>query len=643
MRSCCWLIAFVYVTSFLQEGATAQESQRETDMPPGTADSLRRVNTAGILFDRNLNTFNWIGRLAVDTTVAGTRTAISAQYLANIIQLDGVPPGGIRFSESSQQQINLLLGRPLSTTTEALARWSSLVYSDNKGIGLSNASNLSMLAGLNLMQLPLVTITPLAGYRWDRQGDIRDQGVSVDLGMDLHGLDIDGYRMGGSARLRKDFVDPRTLENHLAGLGIEKPFGPFSRDSLALGFLRTRREFYTQGDSAIESRIDRFFSLANVLEYELNRNMMAGVFIQIGSRALDKDNRRIAGAQVVPQFDTEIEEFRLDTHIKGEYRSDDSRTVGMVRFAYMERSESHRAKKPAIMPPNIAVLFEARDRQEQSKDNLTRNVVLAGTFSLPLSPSDRFSIAGSGSILRYDTPSEQNREDRDELLVALTLGTASRVSRYLDLGITLDGTLGHLVYLLKERSANNRVNRILRLYPRTTFRPVSWFTTVNAFEVLANYTVYDFEQALAQVRSFSYRQFAWVDSTQLEFTRRIGLDFFAYLKLYERGLLKWEDFSERTENAFVDQTLACQLRFTPVTGTVLGVGVRYFSQARYLFRNGVRQEDAFSSSVGPTCAIAWEIGPHSRMDFRGWYERRKYADGAERSLASMTMQLIVHF
>lgn len=637
------MIAMVCLVSSVPEGATAQESQREADLSPGTPDSLRRMNTASILFDQNLNTFNWIGRLAVDTTIAGTRIAVGSQYLANIIQLEGAAPGTARFSESSQQQIHLLLGRRLSTTTEALARWSSLVYSDNKGIGLSNASSHSVLAGLDLVPLPLLTVTPLAGYRWDRQGDIRDRGPSLDMGADIYGLDIDGYRIGGSAHLRKDFMDPRTLEDYNGGIGVEKPFGPVSRDSLALGFLRTRREFYTLGDSAIESRIDRFFSLANVLEYEVNRNTTAGVFVQIGGRALDKDQRRILGPQTVPPFDTKIEEFRLDTHIKGQYRSDDGRTEGMMRFAYAERSESHRAKKPDTLPPNIEVLYEVRDRQEQTKDNLTRHVALAGTFVLPLSFSDRFSIAGFGSILRYDTPSEQNLEDRDELLVALTLGTSLRVSRYLDLAIMLDGTLSHLVYLLKERSANNNINRVLRLYPRTIFRPASWFTTTNAFEVLANYTVYDFEQQAAQVRSFSYRQFALVDSTRLEFTHRIGLDFFAYLKLYERGQLKWEEFSERTENAFVDQTLACQVRFSPAFGTLFALGVRYFSQARYLFQDGVRHQDMFSSSLGPTCAIAWEIGLHSRMDFRGWYEHRKYADGTVRSLASMTMQLILHF
>ena len=110
---------------------------------------------------------------------------------------------------------------------------------------------------------------------------------------------------------------------------------------------------------------------------------------------------------------------------------------------------------------------------------------------------------GSIGILRYDTPSDQNLEDRDELLVALTLSTWHSVSRSLELGVVLDGTVDHLVYLLKERSANNNYNRVLRLSPRTIYRPAPWLYSLNAFEVLANYPVYDFEQQLPSVKSFS--------------------------------------------------------------------------------------------------------------------------------------------
>jgi hypothetical protein len=44
------------------------------------------------------------------------------------------------------------------------------------------------------------------------------------------------------------------------------------------------------------------------------------------------------------------------------------------------------------------------------------------------------------------------------------------------------------------------------------------------FEVLANYTVYDYEQKLLW-RGFSYRQFSWVDSTRIDLAHNIGLDF----------------------------------------------------------------------------------------------------------------------
>jgi hypothetical protein len=122
----------------------------------------------------------------------------------------------------------------------------------------------------------------------------------------------------------------------------------------------------------------------------------------------------------------------------------------------------------------------------------------------------------------------------------------------------------------------------------------------------------------------------------------VGLDFFTYLKLYERGLLKWDEFRERTENSFVDRTLAVQLRFSPDRTSVFAVGLRYFSQSRYLFKEAVKQPDSFTSSVGPTCLIRWIIGPHSRLQFNGWYERRRLPDGTYRSLASMTMHLSFH-
>jgi hypothetical protein len=634
----------VFLLACLPLCAPGQESQREV-LPQGERmDSLRRANTASVLLDRNLNTLNWSGRMSIDTMFSRTRITASGQFLANIIQPDGGTAGGLHSSESTQDDISLGIRHPIADFVSIDTRWSSLVFADNRGTGLSNASSHTGLAGISFFPVDFLSLTPLGGYRWDTQAGVRDRGISYGLEAELAPIDFDGYRFSGIGRMRRDAINPRVLDNHLAEISVYKPFGTFSRDSLEVGFLQTRREFYSREDSAIESRTDRYFSLANLLAFDVGQDLMTTMFVSISSRLLDKDERALISAAYSPSsFNTAIEEFRFDTYLQAAYSAHKRGLSALVRLGYSERSESHRAKAPEQMAQNIAVLFSERNRQEQTKDNLARRVSLSGSASLPLFDATDFYLLGSTGILRYDTPSELNYEDRDELLIAASLGLRHRFSQNLEALVSLDGTLSHLVYLLKERSANNNINRILRLSPRTIWHPVRWFSTTNVFEVLANYTVYDFEKQAALVRSFSYRQFAWLDSTRIEFSERVGLDFFTYLKLYERGLLKWEEFLERTENSSVDRTLAVQLRFTPGASTLFAIGLRYFSQSRYMYQDAVKKPDTFTGSVGPTCAIRWMIGPHSRLIFQGWYERRRLSDETFRSLATMTMHLYFHF
>ncbi|HXG00108.1 MAG TPA: hypothetical protein VNL69_04945, partial [Bacteroidota bacterium] len=177
----------------------------------------------------------------------------------------------------------------------------------------------------------------------------------------------------------------------------------------------------------------------------------------------------------------------------------------------------------------------------------------------------------------------------------------------------------------------------LRFAPSTLFTPFDFLSSMNMFEVLANYTVYDFEAQAAQVRSFSYRQFGWRDSTTLSLSNRLALDFFLYLKLYERGQLNWREFSERRENSFVDRTYAAQVRFSPEPGLLFAVGLRYFSQTRYSYSGESRKLDSFLRSIGPTCLIVYDVNASSEVTMKGWYEHRRLEGGGSRSLANITL------
>lgn len=612
------------------------------DMP--AADSLTRRNSASILFDRSLNTFNWLGSLAVDTVAFGTRIRINELFMSNIILIERTGSSSEQRLQSNQQRLLLQATHPLSDHLAAKAEWSSLMYSDKKAVGLSTASINTILGGIEYTPDPFFTLNPMIGHRWDNQIEVRDRGLSYNIAARTNDLALDGYRIAGNAQFQRDKLDPRLLENHLARAGMQKTFLGSTRDSMEIGFNRNRREFYTIATGALESRIENVFSFTNLLDYEFEPEFVTSLFLNVYSRKLDKDFRPISGAARAPaQFNTGIDEFRLDVFVQATYRNDNTGLAASSRFSHSERDERHFAKSAItgfLRDTSLTPITQRQaQEQEQTKDNLSRRTSLAGTLSLPVSSSDQISFSGAASILRYDTPSELNVEDRDELLVALSLSTYHTISRFLDVSFTLDGTLSHIVYLLKDRSANNNINRVLRFSPRTLYKPFEQFTTMNTFEVLANYTVYDFEQEAAQVRSFSYRQFGWIDSTALDITSRIGLDFFLYLKLYDRGQLNWSEFTERRENSFIDKAYALQVRYSPEEGTLFAVGVRYFSQTRYSYTGNDRKLDSFLRSFGPTCLVVWRLSSYSEVGLRGWYEQRRLEGGGTRSLANMTLNI----
>lgn len=484
----------------------------------------------------------------------------------------------------------------------------------------------------------------MLGYRWEDQLGNRDHGVSYDLGARSDGIELDGFRLKGEGQYHRDDLDPRSLESLTSLLGAEKRFIGLTRDSLAISFRRYQREYYALSANMIERRDERIFAAGNLLDYEVSDNIVTSFFGAVSERTLDKTTRDIVPgvADSVVRFGTTIDEFFLEAGVGTAYRSVDGRTQIEARFSYNERTENHAAQLPAGATPAIEALFRRRDEDERTKDNLTRRTSLFGSVAFPLALSHTLKISGGASILRYDTPSALNVEDRDELLAILSLTSYHRLGPQLDVSLTLEGNMSHVVYLLSESSANNNINRVLRFLPRTLYRPAPALVTMNAFEVLANYTVYDFEERLSRVRSFAYRQFAWIDSTSVNITSRVGLDFFAYLKLYERGQLRWDEFTERRENSFVEKTYEGQARFTPVKGLRFAVGLRYFSQSRFAHDGAERRLDSFFRSVGPTCAIVWETDARNVVGLTGWYENRRQTDGAKRSIANMSLIVQLH-
>ena len=239
-------------------------------------------------------------------------------------------------------------------------QWSSLVYSDNRGIGLSNASNHTLLAGVDVSPWPFLTVSPLAGYRWDRQGAIHDRGLSLDLGAEVHPLDLDGYRFSGDGQFRRDMLSPRVLENHIARAGVEKQFSPESRDSLTIGFQQTGREFYFNGDSSIESRSDGVFSFSNLLSYDVSRTLGADVFVH-GQQSRTGQGHAASSGLLLRQPLRSTRASKSSGWIPMRRRGISPRMVHRRPICAwgIRNGAKHIVRRPlpGTMAPNIAVLF----------------------------------------------------------------------------------------------------------------------------------------------------------------------------------------------------------------------------------------------------------------------------------------------
>ena len=88
-----------------------QDLPRTYDNAAST-DSLFHRNFFSVLFDRNLNTYNWLSRLIVDTAAAGGHIGLNSQYGSNIILTNPGTPSNQRL-RSDQISLATLVSRPV--------------------------------------------------------------------------------------------------------------------------------------------------------------------------------------------------------------------------------------------------------------------------------------------------------------------------------------------------------------------------------------------------------------------------------------------------------------------------------------------------------------------------------------------------
>jgi hypothetical protein len=612
--------------------AFAQEGKSLIHLPQSDS-----VSVSSIGFERILNTFLWNGRVLYAGDVGGMRIATQQSVRSRLIR---------DVSTQDEYRGNLSVYAHVGGRWNVAGEMFSSVLSDNAAIDFGRLAQHHFLVGPAYGHASLLSVRLLGGYKFLAQGGERDAGFSYLA--ELAGKEWGGEELRASvlAHSSQSFVTPRRWRDDSVAVAIDRPFGDVAHASMSVRYSNQRREFYTAADSILQRR---YAIASNIFKreaegFEINSRWVyrpsqdVSVLVEGGleNRTIDrglryKDVRSFSGAAL----DTRVQQFQLVGSVSVSYRPVSWLRGGLQAY-YSEREERHTVDEAEGV---LDVVFLRQVASAKRLANIARRTTLATEWKADLSQRNQLNLMGSASILRYDTPDTLNTDDRDELRLTLGVEEVYRVSPYVRVSLLAEVGLTHLVYLHRSQSANNNWNRVFRLSPRVEYTPSTAIRSVNIAEVLANYTVYDFEEQIALVRSFSFRQASWIDSTFIRLSQRVGVDIVGSVRVSLRGILRWREFTERPENAFVDVSLWPRLKLMVWDDLHVGIGFRYFHQDRYAVRAGVRTFERRLSSSGPTVQVRWK----QVLTLEGWREHQSDDGQARRSISNISMNISYGF
>lgn len=595
-------------------------------------------NSALLRFERNVNTYLWTANASYWYRDELLRFRFRDHFTSNYIR-------GQFGSFRDENSVALNIVRSIAGPYDAAADIQSFTLSDRQAFGSSSAGIHSAALGVTIHPSDNITVTPMAGFRLDEQQSQHDNGLNLRLYARGDSIETGEYRAAFDTQINESDLGPRKYKNDHAVVRFAAEFGEGAMDSAVVRWSLNRNDFYVPADSNVmkefgtgsnvRSRSEQVWGIMNTIAYQVTDGWSALLSIDVESRSIDNAFRYkpLSVLSSIP-FNTGVREFRIDGAAAMEYRS--ALLDGWLGFQMGERNEQHLLER--IDGVNEQFQTE-RALQESRLDNVAFRTSLSGTMQLRFTEDDQLSFSGSAGLLQYDTPDTINTDDRDELLITLSLRETHRFSSVLTASVTAEATAAHIVYLSRLKSANNNWNRIIRLSPEVTYRPSDRLRMFNAFEVQANYTVFDFESRIPSVRSYSYRQVAFLDSTSYDMTERVGGDITAYVRVFERGELRWSDFAERPLQRIEEVTVSPQLRYTPDGRWSFSAGFRSFAQKRFIYTNNIRRYESTFISAGPTTAITARLSPFSLLEVRGWKEYQRLSGGAIREYSNMMLNV----
>ncbi len=240
-----------------------------------------------------------------------------------------------------------------------------------------------------------------------------------------------------------------------------------------------------------------------------------------------------------------------------------------------------------------------------------------------ISKSDETSLNFSYTKYEYSSPDTTQGIDEDDVRFIADLDYTHRFSPYFLLKLKGNLYLYHQIYIFPTRSANNNWNRIYQLASAFVHQVGDYFENVYQLKILANYTVYDFEQILPEVRSYLFRKMIFTDTLRITFGDGLKIQTLYQLEKEDNGTFFKEIFAQQISRELVSHYLDIALIYFRIKGLEISPAVNWYIRKEWNLMDQkklVRDYLAFS----PRISVSYSMGRH--LNFYVSISPRVYRD-----------------
>ena len=527
-------------------------------------------------FNKDNISWVWLGQLQYAQKIGDEqRLYFRNNYVGNLYR-ESV--SGNKWKD--ENRLNLGWEKHFGKKFQGETRFESYIFSDENAALEFNKNLLTQ--HLRYAVTPKITLTPALGWAAENIYGKRDNGWYTEIVSEIKNQDLSGYVNRTEGKSSIFYFPERRNQEHRYYTSFNKKFSEYAIDSIRVGYEYIKNSYYLSGGNDLENVEINARFLYNRLRYIISPKSDFEIETRLQNRDILQSN---------PMLENHREELNFVNRFQWQY----------VSVKYLSRLSFASSQITNLASRRGGAGRETRTDLEglQSAVNWDNNWRISGR--------DRLKLNFSYTKYEYTSPDSTRNIDEDDIRFISGLVYQHDFSPYFSAGLHANVYLYHQIYIDKSRSGNNNWNRIFQLAGSFRHQIPRVLDHRSRFKILANYTVYDFEDIQPEIRSYIHRKLIYSDTLKIFLTPGVNFESTYQLEKEDNGTFFKDIFAQRISRKMTSHFIGLNLVYYRIAGIKWTSGVDWYLRREWGFlieKTLTRNYFAFS----PNLSVLYNLG-----------------------------------